>query len=92
MIPQFGYVPVAPMPFWRSRNSLEVDRYLTAAVERTPRVFGINQIQQRQFLGVRAQFRPAAGRVDRGTGNARQFALPTQRQRVLLVDPALAVV
>jgi len=54
-----------------------------------PRVFGVDQGRQRQLLRVRPR-RPAR-RVDRGAGNARQFASPGQRQRPCRVDPALAV-
>jgi len=67
----------------------QIDHHLAAAVERMPRVFGINQSQQRQFFVVR--FRHPAGRVGRGSGNPRQLALTGQRQRPVRVDPALAV-
>ena len=86
---QDAHQPLDPLAVDAVAQRFQVDHPLAAAVERMPRVFGVDQGQQRQFPGV--WFLRLAGRVDRGAGDARQFALAGQRQRPRLVDPALAV-
>ena len=88
--PRHPHQPLRPLAADPVTHLPNVNQHLAAAVERMPRVFGVDQGQQRQFLGV--WFRRLAGRVGRGSGDARQSALAGQRQRPARADPTLAVV
>ena len=86
---QYAHQPLHAFAVDLVPQAAQVLLYLAATVKRMPRVFGINQRQQRQFLLVR--FCSHMWRINRGTCHTCQFALPGQRQGFDGAHPLTAV-
>ena len=71
---QYAHQPLHPLAVNLVSQTTQVNLYFAAAVKRMPRVFSVNQPQQRQFLLVR--FCGHVWRINRGAVDTRQFALP----------------
>lgn len=87
--PSIPHQPLAPFAVDPMAQAAQVYRHFAAAVERLPRVFGVNRRQQRPFQFVRLSAQ--ARRIDGGTGDTRPFALPGQRQWIMGADPVVTV-